>query len=141
MPAHKEEPVFAQFRGRVEENMRRYVQVDRSNSWIKAGPNAPNFVRGVSSLDDVIRQIRCGHDVGYAIIDLVVIGKYPKYGYQGYYEGEVKEAGLTDSLADVRGKPARDDFTPSRAVQYAVKAHCLAAEECLGLKIAAIPDK
>jgi hypothetical protein len=41
-------------------------------------------LKGVSFLDDVMCELRCGDEVGYGIIELVVIGKYPKYGYQGY---------------------------------------------------------
>jgi len=41
-------------------------------------------VKGVSFLDDVMCEMRCGNDIGYGIIELVIVGKYPKYGYQGY---------------------------------------------------------
>jgi hypothetical protein len=29
-------------------------------------------------------EFRCGSEVGYGIIEMVVIGKYPKYGYLSY---------------------------------------------------------
>jgi len=51
---------------------------------VKLDLTDPNVVREVSFLDDVMCQMRCGNDVGYGIVELVVIGKYPKYGYQGY---------------------------------------------------------
>lgn len=41
-------------------------------------------VKGVSFLDDVMCEMRCGNEVGYGIIELVIVGKFPKYGYQGY---------------------------------------------------------
>lgn len=41
-------------------------------------------VKGVSFLDDVMCEMRCGNDIGYGIIELVIVGKYPKYGYKGY---------------------------------------------------------
>jgi hypothetical protein len=51
---------------------------------IKLDLTDQSVVREVSFLDDVMCQMRCGNEVGYGIIELVVIGKYPKYGYQGY---------------------------------------------------------
>jgi hypothetical protein len=44
----------------------------------------PKVVGGVSFLDDVMCEMRCGDEVGYGIIELVIHGKYPKYGFQGY---------------------------------------------------------
>ena len=44
----------------------------------------PDQVREVSFLDDFMCRFKCGDDVGYGIVELVVIGKYPKYGYEGY---------------------------------------------------------
>jgi hypothetical protein len=29
-------------------------------------------------------EFRCGSDVGYGTTEVLVVGKYPKYGYQGY---------------------------------------------------------
>ena len=51
---------------------------------VKLDLTDPNVIREVSFLDDVMCQMRCGNDVGYGVVELVVIGKYPKYGYQGY---------------------------------------------------------
>ena len=44
----------------------------------------PNVEREISFFDDRMCEMRCGDDVGYGIIELVVTGKYPRYGYQGY---------------------------------------------------------
>lgn len=44
----------------------------------------PNVEREISFLDDRMCEMRCGGDVGYGIIELVITGKYPRYGYQGY---------------------------------------------------------
>ena len=35
-------------------------------------------------IEDMACEVRCGNEVGYGIVELVLIGKYPKYGYQGY---------------------------------------------------------
>jgi len=51
---------------------------------VKLDLTDPNVVREVSFLDDFMCEMRCGNDIGYGIVELVVIGKYPKYGYQGY---------------------------------------------------------
>ncbi len=44
----------------------------------------PEKVKDVAFLDDAACEIRCGDEVGSGIVELVVVGKYPKYGYQGY---------------------------------------------------------
>lgn len=51
---------------------------------VKVDLTDPEQLRDVAFLDDVSCEIRCGHEVGYGIVELVVIGKYPKYGYEGY---------------------------------------------------------
>ncbi|MFO8011037.1 MAG: hypothetical protein R6U89_09535 [Dehalococcoidia bacterium] len=38
----------------------------------------------VSFLDNTSCELRCGDEVGYGVLELVVTGKYPRYGYQGY---------------------------------------------------------
>lgn len=43
-----------------------------------------NVIKEVSFLDDVMCEVRCGDQVGYGIVEMVVIGRFPKYGYQGY---------------------------------------------------------
>ena len=35
-------------------------------------------------IEDMACEVRCGNEVGYRIVELVLIGKYPKYGYQGH---------------------------------------------------------
>jgi hypothetical protein len=44
----------------------------------------PDTFREVSFLEDFICEMRCGNEVGYGIVELVLIGKYPKYGYLSY---------------------------------------------------------
>ena len=51
---------------------------------VKLDLTDPKVISEVSFLDDVLCEVRCGEDVGYGIVEMVVIGKYPKYGYQGY---------------------------------------------------------
>lgn len=41
-------------------------------------------LKDVSFLDDTSCELRCGNEVGYGVLELVVSGKYPRYGYQGY---------------------------------------------------------
>ena len=40
--------------------------------------------REVSFLEDFMCELRCGNEVGYGIVELVLIGKYPRYGYLSY---------------------------------------------------------
>ena len=44
----------------------------------------PQVQRDVSFLDEVICEMRCGDKIGYGVIELVIVGKYPKYGYQNW---------------------------------------------------------
>ncbi len=44
----------------------------------------PKAIREVSFLDDVMCEMRCGKETGYGIVEMVIVGKYPRYGYQGY---------------------------------------------------------
>jgi hypothetical protein len=41
-------------------------------------------LREVSFLDEVLCEARYGDSVGYGIIELVIVGKYPKYGYKDW---------------------------------------------------------
>jgi hypothetical protein len=41
-------------------------------------------IREVSFLEDFMCELRCGDEVGFGIVEMVVIGKYPKYGYLSY---------------------------------------------------------
>lgn len=54
------------------------------NDSIKTDLRDPNAVREVSFLDDVVCEMRCGKETGYGIVEMVVVGKYPRYGYHGY---------------------------------------------------------
>lgn len=47
-------------------------------------PKVLSEVNQASVLVDQMCEWRCGDEVGHGIIELVLIGKYPKYGYQGY---------------------------------------------------------
>ena len=44
----------------------------------------PNVMREIWGYVDYGSEFRCGADVGYGTTELMVVGKYPKYGYQGY---------------------------------------------------------
>ncbi len=44
----------------------------------------PEQLKDVSFLDNTGCEIRCGDEIGYGVFELVVTGKYPKYGYKGY---------------------------------------------------------
>jgi len=44
----------------------------------------PAVLDDVSFLDNTSIEVRCGNEVGYGVLELVVTGKYPRYGYQGY---------------------------------------------------------
>lgn len=44
----------------------------------------PAVLREVSFLEDFMCEVRCGDEIGYGIVELVLIGKYPKYGYLSY---------------------------------------------------------
>jgi hypothetical protein len=39
--------------------------------------------REVSFFDEEACELRCGDDIGYGIIEQVISGKYPKYGFEG----------------------------------------------------------
>ncbi len=44
----------------------------------------PNVVLERTYLDELICELRCGDEIGYGMTEVVVVGKYPKYGYQDY---------------------------------------------------------
>ncbi len=44
----------------------------------------PNVLAEVHFIEDMACEVRCGEDIGYGILELVLIGRYPKYGYEGY---------------------------------------------------------
>jgi hypothetical protein len=51
---------------------------------VKLDLTDPEVIREVSFLDDVLCEVRCGDEIGHGIVEMVVVGKYPRYGYQGY---------------------------------------------------------
>jgi len=44
----------------------------------------PEVIREITQLDELICQVECDGQVGYGMVEVMLIGKYPKYGYQGY---------------------------------------------------------
>jgi hypothetical protein len=56
-------------------------------SWIdgeKLDLTDPEVMNEVWGYVDYGSEFRCGDEVGYGTTELIVVGKYPKYGYQGY---------------------------------------------------------
>jgi hypothetical protein len=41
----------------------------------------PEVIQELSFLDDVMCEIRCNDEIGYGIVEMVVVGRYPRYGY------------------------------------------------------------
>ena len=46
--------------------------------WDVANPEVANKVHG---LDDTVCEYRCGDEVGYGIIENLILGSFPKYGF------------------------------------------------------------
>ncbi|MBM3132977.1 MAG: hypothetical protein FJZ95_08110 [Chloroflexi bacterium] len=44
----------------------------------------PNVIREATYLDELACELSCGDEIGYGMTEMTVIGKYPKYGYQGW---------------------------------------------------------
>jgi len=44
----------------------------------------PKVVSEVAFIGDLNCEFRCGDEVGYGVTELLLLGKYPKYGYEGY---------------------------------------------------------
>lgn len=44
----------------------------------------PKVIREATYLDELACELRCGDEIGYGMTELTVIGKYPKYGFQGW---------------------------------------------------------
>jgi len=44
----------------------------------------PDVMREIWGYVDYGSEFRCGSEVGYGTTELITVGKYPKYGYQGY---------------------------------------------------------
>lgn len=56
-------------------------------SWIdgfKLDLTNPDVLREITYLDELVCEVRCGNEVGYGLTEAIVIGKYPKYGYEGF---------------------------------------------------------
>ena len=46
--------------------------------------SAPEVMREITFLDELICELECDGQIGYGMTEVMVIGKYPKYGFQGY---------------------------------------------------------
>ncbi len=46
--------------------------------------NNPEGLAEVHFIEDLACELRCGDEIGYGIFELVMIGKYPRYGFEGY---------------------------------------------------------
>lgn len=44
----------------------------------------PNVIKEITYLDELVCELRSGDEIGYGMTELVVVGKYPKYGYEGF---------------------------------------------------------
>jgi len=44
----------------------------------------PDVLREITYLDELVCEVRCGDEVGYGLTEVAVIGKYPKYGFEGF---------------------------------------------------------
>ncbi len=44
----------------------------------------PNVLKQISFLKETWCEVRCGDDSGYGHFESVFVGKYPKYGFEGY---------------------------------------------------------
>ncbi len=44
----------------------------------------PDELKRIAFLTETLCEARCGQDVGYGLLEMVNVGKYPRYGYQGY---------------------------------------------------------
>lgn len=44
----------------------------------------PQGLAEVHFIEDLACELRCGDETGYGIFELVLIGKYPRYGFEGY---------------------------------------------------------
>lgn len=64
--------------------MQYYMKVESPNGWIRAKLADANFARELSFRDNLVCHMRCGHGVGYGIIELVVIENLPQLRSPGY---------------------------------------------------------
>ncbi|MBI4517731.1 MAG: hypothetical protein HY699_18145 [Deltaproteobacteria bacterium] len=57
------------------------------SSWMdgyKLDLTDPNVMREIWGYVDYGSEFRCGNQIGHGTTELLVVGKYPKYGYHGY---------------------------------------------------------
>jgi len=56
-------------------------------SWMdgfKLDISDPKTIQEITFLDEVVCELRCGDEIGYGMIEAIVVGKYPRYGYEGF---------------------------------------------------------
>jgi len=41
-------------------------------------------LREITYLEELVCELKCDGQIGYGMTEVMVIGKYPKYGFQGY---------------------------------------------------------
>jgi len=44
----------------------------------------PDVIKEITYLDELVTELQCGDEVGYGMIEVVVVGKYPRYGYEDF---------------------------------------------------------
>ncbi len=44
----------------------------------------PKIIQESTYLDELVCELRCNDEIGYGMTEAVVVGKYPKYGYEGF---------------------------------------------------------
>jgi hypothetical protein len=57
------------------------------SSWMdgfKLDITNPDTLREITYLDELVCEVRCDDEVGYGLTEVIVVGKYPKYGYEGF---------------------------------------------------------
>jgi hypothetical protein len=43
-----------------------------------------DVLKNVSMLSETLCEVRCGEQVGHGLVEMVCVGAYPRYGFQGY---------------------------------------------------------
>ena len=51
---------------------------------VKLDITDPKVVNEVALIGDLNCEFRCGDEVGYGVTELLILGKYPRYGFEGY---------------------------------------------------------
>ena len=44
----------------------------------------PDVIKEIAYLDELVAELQCGDEVGYGMLEVVVVGKYPRYGYEDF---------------------------------------------------------